>query len=207
MRRLQFIELMVIVTLTVLITGCGTSGVFREPSAIKPLDEYSGHVQRDMAQMLYPGFQEIQSDLRERFSDKQMEFREDGLRIVEKRDGGGYTEGYYVKLILTVYPEITATIDFLDEARVVTSKFLDPVLVAVSRDWNNVFSPSISGVVVEFHWTTGVNSTLELVLDGRDVQQYLNARMTMQELIDRSWIRARHGERNLGRIELNTLIS
>ncbi len=191
----------------VFMAGCGATGLFREPSAIKPLEEYRGDVQRDMAQMLYPGFREIQADIRERFPDKNLRFREKGLQVVEQRETGGYTDGYYVKILLEAEMDAPSGTEFLSQARQLTRAYLDPVLVAVSRDWNNVFSPSIAGIMVEFIWESGETNLLEFVLNGTDVQQYLNAKMTMQELLDRNWIRAKSGPENLGRIEINTLIS
>jgi len=200
-------SMIIVGIVSLLFVSCGTSGIFRQPSAIKPLAEYDEPVTRDMAQMLYPGFQEIQKEIRSQFADNSIQLREDGLRVIHQSGEQGYPEGYYTEMRVTVEPHFTRRMEFLGQAQTVTRNYLDPILVAVSLDWNTVFSPSFSGVIVDFRWVTEEINTLRFILDGNDVQSYLNAQMTLQELVDRNWVQATHGSEQLGRIELNALIS
>lgn len=191
-----------------LIVGCAGTKIFQQPEIIKPLDTYNDPVLKDVAQMLYPGFLEIKTEFQKQFGNNQLELMEYGLQVLQLPAEADISEGYYVSVTTRILSEVQHDIPFEDQAQRITEQYIHNVLLVLSRDWNNVFSPSIAGVKVEFFWgnhESPSQNMLSFILENQDVQDYLNARMTLQELIDKNWVEGVERGKSLGRIELNGL--
>jgi len=191
----------------VFLLSCAGTREFREARAIKPLIQYESEVQRDIAQMLYPGFLEIQKEVEKRFSPETIHLKDDGMEVALIRDIPGMDSGYYVSISMEVFPQITGEMTFLEQAHIVGSGYFHKILLAVSRDWNRIFSSSLAGTVFIFEWKSDGRYRLRTVFDNQNIQDYLNARMTLQELVDKSWVEGWQDGGRVGRIELNGLQS
>jgi len=193
---------------SLLFINCAGTKMFKQAETIKPLDTYNDPVLKDVAQMLYPGFLEIQDEFQQQFGDNQLELMRYSLQVKKLPGQSGISEGYYVSLTSRIHAGLNQNEQYLSQAESITEQYLHNVLVVLSRDWNNVYSPSMAGVDIQFYWgnrdTTFANA-IEYILQNRDVQDYLNARMTLQELIDKNYIEGTEQGKSLGRIELNGL--
>ncbi|HKJ68176.1 MAG TPA: hypothetical protein VKA68_09500 [bacterium] len=189
------------------LTGCGTSGPpgFDGRPIIKPLDQYESPMTRDVAHLLYPAFQEIQREIAARYSDHSLRFMSYGLQVIRIDKESVHKSGFYIRLEFTVTDRLDTRQSFLQQAQQVGTRYIHPALVALSSDWDRVFSPGIAGSMLIFHWKASTVNQLMCLLETQDTRNYLNAEMTLQELIDRNWVEGKHGEQNLGRIELNAL--
>ena len=208
MRLAQRCRRLLLGLFAVTLLGCAGPRVFQEKEVIKPVASYSDPVMRDMAQMLYPGFLNIREEFRQQFAQGRLQLTERSLQVVELGSKSGMPGGYYVAVKAELAPDFTETTSFLSQAQHIAEEYLHNVLVSLSRDWNSVFSPPVTGVRVTFLWEEhrrSAGNRLTFLLKNMDIQTYLNARMTLQKLVDQNWVEGEQENRSLGRIELNGL--
>lgn len=188
--------------------GCAGTQVLQQQEVIKPVGSYNDPVIRDVAQMLYPGFLEIRDEFGAQFGNSGVHLAEYGLQVRQITAEASMPGGYYVAVETILENSREESQAFMDQAQVITEKYLHNVLVALSRDWNTVFSPSITGIRVVFRWgetRRSIGNMLTFLLKNEDIQNYLNARLTLQELVDQNWVEGSREGESLGRIELNGL--
>lgn len=148
----------------------------------------------------------MEEALDQQFPDRDVRFRKEGLEILEMSSGTpGIEQGYYAGLAITTPATFAVPYDFLEEAQRIGATYFPPILKLMSLDWNTVFSSSLDGIVLDIVWENDTTNRLRVIFDNQNIEAYLNARMTLQELVDKSWVEAWHGEESLGRIELNNL--
>jgi len=191
-----------------LIVECAGTKLFKQPETIKPLDAYADPVLKDVAQMLYPGFLEIRDEFQQQFGEGHLELMQYSLQVKELPEQSGISSGYYVNLTSRIQSGLPQNEPYLSQAEYITEQYLHNVLMVLSRDWNNIFSPSMAGVDIQFYWgsrDTTSTDAIQYILQNQDVQNYLNARMTIQELIDKNFVEGTEQGKSLGRIELNGL--
>ena len=70
---------------------------------IKPLASYESSIQRDVAQMAYPGMTEIKDEMSIRLPENSYDFMEHGLRVEELMDAAPGAPGFYVTLEISVH--------------------------------------------------------------------------------------------------------
>jgi hypothetical protein len=169
---------------------------------IKPLDSYESSIQRDVAQMAYPGMTEIKDEMSVRLPENSYQFVEHGLRVEELIATAPKEPGFYLALEMNVHRGFRDGDTYLAESEGITRYYLQNTLVSISRDWNRLLSPTFAGSHIIFHWK---RNSLILFLATDDVQSYLNAEISLQELVDRNWVEGEEGDESLGRIELNDL--
>lgn len=191
----------------VFLVSCAGPREFTGPRTIKPLLEYEAEIQRDLAQMLYPGFLQIQKEIESHFSPDSLRLKKNGMKVIIVNEIPGMVSGFYVNISAEITPQVTEDMAFLDQAHIVGGDYFHKMLMALSRDWDRIFSSSLAGTVFIFEWESGEQYRLKTVFENQNIQKYLNARMTLQELVDKSWIEGWRGEEQLGRIELNDLQS
>jgi len=195
-----------LIALTILM-GCGTSGLFERTGVqvIKPLEEYQEPITRDLAQMLYPGFVQVREDVEAWYAEQSLQFVQDGLQVLRDSGDAGYPPGYYIRMELSVTRRLDSEMNFVREAERIGGNYFAPLLIALSGDWERLFSNEISGTVMVLHWGSESSNQLTCVFDNQEIQSYLNGGITLQELVDKAWIEGRRDNEELGRIELNTL--
>jgi|GEM_PF-1736677 len=196
--------------LALLLAGCGTLGIGRPPlvpdsEVFRSLDTYDSAEARDLAQLLYPGFHQIRAEIQSRFPHRHLRLQENGFEIVRLQKEANVAAGYYIHLRLDAADKIPGSPDFLGQAEQVGAQYLPGVMQALSRDWEHVFSPSVTGTVIDYFWDAGSRNRMRCVFRNGDVQEYLNRQMALQELVDKNWIEGWQGDTKLGRIELNAL--
>jgi len=207
MKRHLMISAGVLVLVT-LISGCGgIQKTSREESPlIKPLMTYQSPIIRDVAQMLYPGFLQIVGELQTRFPDNTLTLANEGLQVTHLEQDLHIKQGFYVTMRFDVRNVDTENdTGFIRQSQWIAKQYIHDIFVALSRDWNNVFSPALTGTEMIFFWKGRKPSLLRFVFSNDDAQNYLNAHMTLQEFIDRSWVEGRVGSQSLGQIELNDI--
>ncbi len=207
MKRIGYCTSVIMYCSLVFWVGCSTSGPpgFDGKPVIKPLSEYQSSVARDVAHLLYPSFQEIQQEITVRYPDQSIRLMPYGLQVI-RLDGKNLPEsGLYIRMELFIAGRLNKSASFMQQAQQVGTNYIHPVLVALSSDWERVFSPGITGSIVIFHWKATTMNQLMCMFDTQDIRNYLNAKMTLQELIDKNWVEGKQGSEDVGRIELNAL--
>lgn len=195
------------------LVGCGTTGmigshvppVVPENLVFRPLDTYKSPAARDLAQLLYPAFQKIREDLQHRFQNHSLRYLENGFEVIHLGEESEVQPGFYIHLKLFSTDNMAGKAGFVSQAEQLTAKYLPAVFFAMSRDWDQIFGQSLTGTVVEFYWNAHTHNRLRCIIQNMDIQEYLNKKMTLQELVDKNWIEGWQGESKLGRIELNAL--
>ena len=177
----------------------------RGSQTIKPLASYDTALQRDIAQMVYPGFLEIQEEIALQFPDKPIHILENGMQVRYLSRTPGFSDGYFIDIAVQIQPEFPEDMAFLKQAQQIGAVYFQKMLLAVSRDWNTMFSSSVTGTIFEYHWENKSNNRMRVIFHNTDVQEYLNARMTLQQLVDRSRVEGWQGTQPFGRIEINGL--
>ena len=185
-------------------SACAGPQIFttKPVEVIKPLDSYETSIQRDVAQMAYPGMTEIKDEMSIRLPENAYDFVEHGLRIEELKDAGSREPGFYVTIEMNVHRGFRDGNTFFAESEGVARYYLQDTLVSISRDWNRLLSPTFAGSHIIYHWN---RNSLILFLGTEEIQTYLNAQISLQELIDRNWVEGAKGDESFGRIELNHL--
>ena len=192
------------------LAGCGTLGSKRPPlvpesRVFRPLDTYESPAARDLAQLLYPSFRKIRQEIQAQFQDHSLRCLEHGFEVVYLNEEGNVPPGYYMQLKFFSVDHRSGSAGFVTQAEQLGARYLPAVFLAMSRDWENIFSPSLTGTVIEYHWKTTIDNRLRCIIRNGDIQRYLNDEMTLQELVDKNWIEGWRGRAKLGRIELNAL--
>lgn len=193
-----------------LLAGCSTLGIGRPPvvpdsQVFRALDTYESADARDLAQLLYPGFQDIRAEIQSQFPHHNLRYLGNGFEVVRLSGEANVAAGYYIHLRFDAADKIIGAPDFVGQAEQIGAEYLPGVLQALSRDWDHVFSPAVAGVVIEYFWHAGTRNRMRCVFRNPDVQEYLNRQITLQELVDKNWIEGWRGDAKLGRIELNAL--
>lgn len=177
----------------------------RGSQTIKPLESYTTPIQRDIAQMVYPGFLEIQEEIALQFPKIPVRIQENGMQVRYLSKVPDVSEGYFIEIAVNIEPEFPDDMDLLQQAQQIGTVYFQKMLIAMSRDWNTVFSSSVTGTIFQYHWETETQNRMRVIFRNTDVQEYLNARMTLQQLVDRSRIEGWQADQPLGRIEINGL--
>lgn len=190
--------------LSFVLSACAGPQIFtsKPVEIIKPLESYGSSIERDVAQMAYPGMLEIKDEMSVRLPENSFRFVNHGLRIEQMDDSRPVEAGFYVTIEIDVHDGFRDGDTYITESEGVARYYLQDILVSISRDWNRLLSPTFAGSHVLFHWR---RNSLLLFLATEDVQSYLNARISLQELVDRSWIQGVESNTQMGRIELNHL--
>ncbi len=196
-----------LIVATIILMGCGTSGLFERAGeqVIKPLEDYQEPITRDLAQMLYPGFVQVREEVTAWYADQSLQFVQNSLQVLRVLGDAGYPSGYYLRMELVVSRRLDGEATFVREAERIGGNYFAPLLIALSGDWDRMFSAEITGAIVVLHWRSESSNQLTCVFDNQEIQSYLNGGITLQELVDKAWIEGRQDNEELGRIELNTL--
>jgi hypothetical protein len=200
----KYLLLYLFLVSTGLISSCAGPQIFttKPVEIIKPLDSYELAIQRDVAQMAYPGMTEIKDEMSVRLPENSYNFVNHGLRVQELMNAAPGEPGFYLTIEMNVHRGFRDGDTYLAESEGIARYYLQDTLVSISRDWNRLLSPTFAGSHIIFHWK---RNSLMLLLATEDIQSCLNAQISLQELVDRNWVEGEERDESLGRIELNHL--
>ncbi len=207
-RNSRHIVVLLLVSAGLMLSCAGPEKVMKKKKkpgpveVIKPLSAYESPITRDVAQLAAPGLKEMQEELELRLPDNSFDFVNHALRVEQVSEMEPVSDGFYVTIELRVYKGFHEKNSYVVKATDVTEMYLRDSLISLSRDWNVLLSPNFSGSHIIYHWN---QQGILFYLSNEDVQSYLNAQISLQELVDSNWIEGLEDDASQGRIELNDL--